>query len=64
MDQSVRDSLLGLKFEAAQEFKNMAVFPLLSTGDGGPDYLTLKEALEKALLAVTEVSGGRLGARA
>ncbi|OGD21535.1 MAG: hypothetical protein A2W03_12225 [Candidatus Aminicenantes bacterium RBG_16_63_16] len=58
MDESVRNSLLGLKFEAAQEFKNMAVFPLLSAVDGGPDYLTLKEALEKALLTVTEVSAG------
>jgi len=58
MDESVRSSLLGLKLASPQEFKNMAVFPLLSTVDGGPDYLTLKEALEKALLTVTEVSAG------
>lgn len=58
MDESVRSSLLGMNFEASQAFKNMAVFPLLSTFDGGPDYLTLKEALEKAVLTVTEVSTG------
>jgi hypothetical protein len=58
MEESVKSYLLGLKLGPAQSFKNMAVFPLLSTLDGGPDYLTLKEALEKALLVVTEVSSG------
>lgn len=58
MDESVSKSISGLKFEAVQAFKNMAVFPLVSAVDGGPDYLTLKEALEKALLTVTEVSAG------
>ncbi len=58
MDESVKNSLLGLKLAEAQTFKNMAVYPLLSPLDGGPDYLTLKEALERALLTVTEVSAG------
>jgi hypothetical protein len=58
MDESVKNYLSGLKPEPAQTFKNMTVFPLLSPLDGGPDYLTLKEALERALLTVTEVSSG------
>jgi hypothetical protein len=58
MDESVKNSLLGLKPAEAQTFKNMAVYPLLSPLNGGPDYLTLKEALERALLTVTEVSAG------
>jgi len=58
MDESVRSSLQGLQLGASQVFKNMAVFPLLGPFDGGPDYLTLKEALERALLTVTEVSAG------
>jgi hypothetical protein len=58
MDESVKSMLSALKLAEVQTFKNMAVFPLLSPLDGGPDYLTLKEALEKALLTVTEVSAG------
>ena len=34
----------------------MQVIPLFTEGEGGPVYLTLKEALEKRLLVVTEVS--------
>ncbi len=58
MDESVKSSLQRLAFEGPQTFENMAVFPLLSPLDGGPDYLTLKEALERELLTVTEVSAG------
>jgi len=38
--------------------KNMTVFPISSPLDGAPDYLTLKEALEKGVFVVTEVSEG------
>jgi hypothetical protein len=58
MDTIIKNYLLGLKLEAPQPFKNMTVFPLTTSLNGGPDYLTLKEALEKALLSVTEVSSG------
>jgi hypothetical protein len=36
----------------------MAVFPLLMPANGGPEYITLKEALERGVFAVTEVSEG------
>jgi hypothetical protein len=58
MDTIVSDYLFGLTLEEPQHFKKMTVFPILTTLDGGPDYLTLKEALEKALLIVSEVSAG------
>lgn len=58
MNPIIKDCLLNLSFGEPQEFKDMTVFPLLTAHDGGPDYMTLKEALEKALLVVTEVSSG------
>jgi hypothetical protein len=38
-----------------QEHKNMAVFPILCSLDHSPEYMTLKEALEKQVLTITEV---------
>jgi hypothetical protein len=58
MNEAVKSYLSGLNPGAPQTFQNMSVFPLLSPLDGGPDYLTMKEALERALLTVTEVSTG------
>jgi hypothetical protein len=58
MDTIIKNYLFSLKLEAPQQHKNMTVFPLLTPLDGGPDYTTLKDALEKALLNVTEVSSG------
>jgi hypothetical protein len=58
MDQIIANYLSGLKLEELQEFKDMGVFPLVTTVDGGPEYMTLKEALEKTLFVVAEVSSG------
>jgi len=58
MDTIIKNYLLSLKIEAPQQHKNMTVFPLLTPLDGGPEYMTLKEALEKSHLLVTEVSSG------
>jgi len=38
--------------------KDLAVIPLLSKETGGPDYITLKEALSDGSMIVTEVSQG------
>jgi len=56
MDMIIKNYLVGLKLEQAQQFKNMVVVPLAMPPDGGPEYMTLKEALEKNLLIVSEVS--------
>ena len=58
MEATIRDTLSGLTIGEPQIYKNMSVFPLSTSFDGGPDYTTLKDALEKALLNVTEVSSG------
>jgi hypothetical protein len=58
MAKSVDSYLLGLELGAAQSFENMTVFGLLTSLDGGPEYITLKEALEKGVFKVGEVSEG------
>jgi len=58
MDKTIKNYLFGLKLGEPQRHKNMTIFPLSTSLDGGPDYSTLRDALEKALLSVTEVSSG------
>lgn len=58
MGKSVDSYLLGMELGAAQSFENMTVFGLLTSLDGGPEYITLKEALEKGVFKVAEVSEG------
>jgi len=55
MEQAIADHLLKLELGELQQFKNMAVFPLFASDNGGPKYLTLKEALEQRLLVVKEL---------
>jgi len=56
MNQIVSDYLSKLEFGEPKIFNNMAVIPLFTSVNGSPNYLTLKEALEKRLLTITEVS--------
>lgn len=58
MGKSVDSYLMGMELGAAQSFENMTVFGLRTSLDGGPEYITLKEALEKGVFTVTEVSEG------
>jgi len=58
MDTTIKNYLLGLELGEPRRHKNMSVFPLLTSLDGGPDYTILRDALEKGLLKVTEVSSG------
>ena len=58
MDKSVETYLLGMELGAGASFENMAVFELLMPTNGGPEYITLREALEKGVFSVTEVSEG------
>ncbi|MCK5767239.1 MAG: hypothetical protein KAH35_02545, partial [Candidatus Atribacteria bacterium] len=50
------DFIAGISFGELQGFKNLQIIPLFTTGEEGPVYLTLKEALEKRVLVVKEVS--------
>lgn len=58
MDKSVETCLLEMELGAGLSFENMTVFELLRSADGGPEYITLREALEKGVFTVTEVSEG------
>jgi hypothetical protein len=58
MGRTIENYLLEMELGAAQGFKNMAVFPLTMPSNGGPEYITLKEALERSVLSVTETSQG------
>jgi hypothetical protein len=58
MDKSVESCLLGLELGAGSSFENMTVFELRRSKNGGPEYITLREALERGVLSVTEVSEG------
>ena len=55
MQQLVSDYLNHLSLGTKQEYRNMAVFPLLSDRENSFDYLLLDEALEENLIAITEV---------
>jgi hypothetical protein len=58
MDTIIKKYVLSLELGTPEQHKNMSVFPLRSPLDGGPEYMTLKEAQEKSHLLVTEVSSG------
>ncbi len=57
-DKRVAGYMSRLVLGDVQQFQNMMVVPLFTSINHGPDYLTLKEALEKALVSVVEVSLG------
>lgn len=58
MDQAIKHHLEGVTFGEAQRHRNMAVWPIFSAVDGGPHYMTMKEAMAGGFLSVTEVSEG------
>jgi len=58
MEKFVKNYLTSLKLGKVQGFENMAVYPLLSSLDGAPAYITLKEALDAGVFTVAEVSEG------
>ena len=56
MDVTIKKYLASFEFGELQHFKNMGILPILTSLDDSPEYLTLKEALEKQVLVITEVS--------
>lgn len=56
MDATIKKYLTSFEFGELQHFKNMGVLPLLTSQDDSLEYLTLKEALNLQVLAITEVS--------
>jgi hypothetical protein len=58
MDSIISSYLSKLEFGEVKTFNNMGVIPLFTSSNHGSGYLTLKEALERSLLTITEVSQG------
>lgn len=56
METIITNHLSKLEFGEPQEFKNMGAIPLFISNNHIPEFLTLKEALEKKLLIITEIS--------
>ncbi len=58
MEEIIKVHLEGIKFGEIQIHNHVAVIPVITANDSGPDYLTMKEAMGHNLLTVTEVSEG------
>ena len=58
MEANIKEHLEGIKFGEIQIHNHLAVIPMISANGSGPDYLTMKEALEGQFLTVTEVTEG------
>ena len=57
-DDLIAGCLSSLALGPRRQYKNMAVVPLFSPLSDGPEYLTLKEGLERDLATIAEVSLG------
>ncbi len=58
MEAVVQKSLEEINFGNIQVHAHVAVIPIIGNGNSGPDYLTMKEAMEQQFLTVTEVTEG------
>ncbi len=55
MDTIITNCLSQLEFGEVQTFKNMTILPVFLPQNGGPHYITLKEALDKEFVTITEI---------
>ncbi len=58
MELNLKDYLSKIEIGEKQQFKNITVVPLFYADAGRVDYLTLKEALDKKVISINEVSAG------
>jgi hypothetical protein len=58
MEKLITEYLARIQLGGIQTCHNLGIVPLLFPGNGGPEYITLKEALERGALTVSEVSEG------
>lgn len=58
MEPIIKEQFGKIKFGGLQVHGHVAVIPIISTNGSGPDYMTMKEAMEAHLLTVTEVTEG------
>lgn len=55
MDPNISNYLSGFRLGELQIFENMAIVPLFTSPNGGPDYGLLRDAMDQALITITEV---------
>jgi hypothetical protein len=55
MEKVIGEYLSGITLGEPQVFKNFGVVPLFHSGNGGPPYLTLKEAMTQGILTISEI---------
>lgn len=58
MEAIIKGYIEGIKFGEIQAHKHVTVMPIISSNGSGPDYLTLKEAMGRNYLTVSEISEG------
>ena len=58
MENSIQGYLSSLKLGEVQQFKNLAMVPVISDYDDALDYITLGEALSAGSIEIREVSEG------
>lgn len=58
MENIIKGQLEGIKFGEIQIHNHVAVIPTISTNGSGPDYLTMKEAMESHFITVSEMTKG------
>ena len=56
MNPTVTTYLSDLHLGSMQSFQNMDVIPIFATQNDGPEYITLKEALDKDYITITELN--------
>ena len=56
MDPTITNYLSALRLGELQVFENMAIVPVFTSLNGGPDYELLKGAMDEALITITEVN--------
>jgi hypothetical protein len=60
MDSTIKYYLLNIELGKHQDFKNMGIVPLSTSANHDPEYIILKEALDKNQLTVKGYSYGIL----
>lgn len=58
MEEIIKRHIEGVQFGEIQVHKHVAVIPVISANGSGPDYVTMKEAMEGHLLMVMELTEG------
>lgn len=58
MDAIIKGHIEGIKTGELQVHNHVAIIPLFDTNGAGPDYLTMKEAMDGSFLTVSELTEG------